>query len=63
MNPETNEREIDLAALDISVAQAADLRARLHTFAEDWESPEMDIYDDYDTNLAALRRTDSQTHD
>ncbi len=63
MNPETNEREIDLAALGISVAEAADLRARLHTFAEDWESLEMDIYDDYDTNLAALRRTGAQTHD
>ncbi len=63
MNPETNEREVDLAARGICVAQAADLRARLHTFAEDWESPEMDIYDDYDTNIAVLRRTDSQTHD
>lgn len=32
----------------INENQAADLRARLATFAEDWESPEMDIYDDYD---------------
>jgi hypothetical protein len=29
----------------ISREQAADLRARLSTFAEDWERPEMDIYD------------------
>ena len=63
MNAETDERDIDLTARSISIAQAADLRARLHTFAEDWESPEMDIYDDDDTNLAALRRTDAQTHD
>ena len=37
--------EIDLAARGITPAQAADLRARLSTFAEDWERPEMDIYD------------------
>lgn len=30
--------------------QAADLRARLATFAEEWDSPEMGIYDDYDAN-------------
>ncbi len=37
--------ELDLAARGISPAQAADLRARLSTCAEDWDSPEMDIYD------------------
>lgn len=36
---------IDLQARGIDKAQAADLRARLATFAEDWESPEMSIYD------------------
>jgi len=41
-------REVDLRARGISEAQAAELRARLATFAEDWESPEIDIYDDYD---------------
>ena len=43
-----------LAARGIDEAQAADLRARLTTFAEEWDSPEMDIYDNYDaakTNL------------
>ena len=39
---------IDLRARGIDEAQAADLRARLATFAEDWNSPEMDIYDNYD---------------
>lgn len=39
---------IDLVARGIDEAQAADLRARLATFAEDWDSPEMDIYDNYD---------------
>ena len=45
---------IDLQTRGIDKAQAADLRARLKTFAEDWESPEMDIYDDYDAAKAKL---------
>jgi hypothetical protein len=32
----------------ISKAQARKLRAQLATFAEDWESPEMSAYDNYD---------------
>lgn len=39
---------IDLSVLGIDEAQAADLRARLTSFAEEWDSPEMDIYDNYD---------------
>ncbi|MCZ7670969.1 MAG: hypothetical protein M5U34_29400 [Chloroflexi bacterium] len=45
---------IDLSTRGIDEAQAADLRTRLTTFAEEWDSPEMDIYDNYDaakTNL------------
>jgi len=45
---------IDLRARGIDEVQAADLRARLRTFAEDWESPEMDAYDDYDAAKAKL---------
>lgn len=45
---------IDLRARGIDEAQAADLRARLVTFAEDWESPEMSIYDNYDAAKATL---------
>jgi hypothetical protein len=41
-------RPIDLRALGVDENQAADLRARLATFVEDWERPEMDAYDDYD---------------
>ena len=41
-------RFIDLRSRGIDEAYAAELRARLATFAEDWDSPEMDIYDDYD---------------
>jgi len=39
---------IDLQTRVINKKQAVDLRARLATFAEDWDSPEMDIYDNYD---------------
>ncbi len=39
---------IDLQKRGIDKAQAADLRERLATFAEDWENPEMSIYDNYD---------------
>lgn len=45
---------IDLRVREIDEAQAADLRARLATFVEDWESPEMSIYDDYDAAKAKL---------
>ena len=41
-------RSIDLQAEGIDGTQAADLRARLATFVEDWEKPEMDVYNDYD---------------
>ncbi|MCC7449140.1 MAG: hypothetical protein IT324_17105 [Anaerolineae bacterium] len=45
---------LDLAAHGMSEMQADDLRARLSTFAEDWDSPEMSIYDDYDNAKAKL---------
>ena len=37
---------IKLQSRGINASQAADLRSRLSTFAEDWNRPEMDIYDD-----------------
>jgi alkanesulfonate monooxygenase SsuD/methylene tetrahydromethanopterin reductase-like flavin-dependent oxidoreductase (luciferase family) len=36
---------VDLAARGIDRRQASDLRRRLASFAEDWERPEMDVYD------------------
>jgi hypothetical protein len=39
-------KSIDLAERGIDEAQAADLRHRLQAFAEDWDRPEMDVYDD-----------------
>ena len=46
---------IDLGERGIDKAQAAELRTRLACFAEDWESPEMDIYDNYDVEKAKLQ--------
>ena len=40
---------VDLAAREIDPAQAGELRVRLATFAEDWDSEEMAIYDDAKT--------------
>jgi hypothetical protein len=36
---------VDLAAREIDEKQAADLRHRLGAFADDWNRPEMDVYD------------------
>jgi hypothetical protein len=38
---------IDLRARGITEEQASELRAQLATFAEEWDSPEMSIYDNY----------------
>lgn len=48
-----NENEIDLRAHGIDAEQAAELRARLASFAADWNAPEMDIYDNYDAAKSA----------
>ncbi|MFN5864291.1 MAG: hypothetical protein ACK451_20465 [Pseudanabaena sp.] len=47
-------KTIDLASQSIDKAQAELLRTSLSTFAEDWNSPEMSIYDDYDAAKAKL---------
>jgi hypothetical protein len=68
---------IDLSSVGIDKAQAADLRARLATFAEDWSSPEMAVYDDYaaakaqsasalfgmETSMVAYRVETTLSHD
>ena len=46
---------IDLREQGIDRAQAANLRARFATFAEDWESPEMSVYDNYGEEKAKLQ--------
>ena len=40
------EGAIDLRAHGIGEAEAADLRARWGAAAEDWDRPEMDVYND-----------------
>ena len=47
---------IDLRERGIDEGQAADMRARLASFAEDWASPEMSIYDNYDEEKAKLEK-------
>ena len=44
--PATECAAVDLRARGIGEAQADDLRARLKTFAEDWDRPEASIYDE-----------------
>jgi hypothetical protein len=45
---------IDLRARGLDEAQAGELRAQLGTFAEEWDSPDMDLYDNYDAARAKL---------
>jgi hypothetical protein len=47
---------VDLRKHGIDAPQAAELRDRLATFAQDWDSPEMAVYDHYDAHKA-LRHT------
>ena len=37
---------IDLRDRGIDRSEAADLRGRLSAFSEDWQDPEMDVYDE-----------------
>ncbi|MBD1866692.1 hypothetical protein H6F95_05080 [Cyanobacteria bacterium FACHB-471] len=46
--------EIDLESQGIDKEQAKLLRAKLAAFSEDWDSPKMGIYDDYDAAKANL---------
>jgi len=47
---------IDLAGRGIGPRQAADLRRRLAAFAEDWDRPEMSVYDDLARASASMAR-------
>ena len=46
--------DVDLAAHGIDRSQAEILRNNLATFADDWNSPEMSIYDNYDAAKSQL---------
>jgi hypothetical protein len=41
---------IDLRARGINEEQAGALRAQLASFAEEWDSPEMSVYDNYEAH-------------
>jgi len=45
---------VDLQARGIDGIHAAELRVRLGAFAADWDTAEMDVYDDYDSARAKL---------
>jgi uncharacterized UPF0146 family protein len=44
--------DIDLEAQGIDREQAKALRESLANFSDDWNSPEMSIYDNYDASKA-----------
>ena len=45
--PDTEDLSVvNLSERGIDTVEAADLRARLHAISEDWERPEMGVYDD-----------------
>jgi len=46
--------EVDLESQGIDREQAKVLKANLATFLDDWDSPEMSIYDNYDDAKANL---------
>jgi uncharacterized UPF0146 family protein len=46
--------DVDLATHEIDRSQAEALRNSLATFADDWNSPEMSIYDNYDAAKSQL---------
>ncbi len=37
---------VDLPSRGINAEKAADLRSRLKSFQQDWDRPEMDVYDE-----------------
>lgn len=48
------ERLVSLPERGIDTETAGDLRAALASFAGDWDSPDMDIYNDYDAAKSRL---------
>ncbi len=45
---------VDLQNRGIDACEAAELRGRLERFADDWDSPEMAAYDNYDAAKTSL---------
>jgi len=53
-NDAQNRQGVLLKDYAIGPAQAAELRASLTSFADEWNQPEMDVYDDYEAAKARL---------
>ena len=51
---EYSTRFVSLTDVSIGPATSAELRTRLASFAEDWNQPEMEIYDNYVAGKSAL---------
>lgn len=49
-----NTGPVDLRSRGIGKSEAAELRDSLSTFAEEWERPEMGLYDHYDAVKTTL---------
>ena len=45
-------KSIDLQSRGLDARQIRELRARFSTIADDWDEPEMSLYDNYDTAKA-----------
>ncbi len=45
---------VDLQERGIDKKEAEELRSKLLIFSEDWNNPEMDIYDNYDSFKAGI---------
>lgn len=45
---------VDLASRGVTTEEAEAIRSRLASFAEEWSSPEMSEYDNYDANREQL---------
>jgi hypothetical protein len=48
-------KRLSLPEINITREEAAEIRFRLQAFAADWDSPEMDVYDDYDNARAHVQ--------
>lgn len=53
--PAGNSAAVPLSQYGITPEQGAELSASFASFFEDWNAPGMELYDDYDANLAKLK--------
>ncbi len=52
------EKERQIEDFGMTPAEGKEIRSRLEPFATDWESPDMNAYDNYDTARKALEHGD-----